>query len=168
MGPPWYPGYYSLHPGYVYYVLTDNGQTQMGAIRTDDGNYFCHGYTFNGSVQPGGPYNVGGGHVIGALRGDGYTEVCRGRATPADSVVFFYDSNRLSHSGKVTHVAWSGYIFDENSSTDRAKWGWDGALETRTFAADANEYGGNPGGSYRCWVKPWLLPLRMLSAERHT
>jgi hypothetical protein len=136
-------------------IKTDSG-TDVQVFRPDDrSSYFCHGFTFDGAGQPGGPYSIDGGDVRKVLEGDGWQHVCCGMAS--GGIVVFnqkpapddrFGFRHLSHSGKIRSVAIGEGGFDANQSTIESKWGWTGSLSTQSFSVNAAKY-----GTYQCFVK---------------
>lgn len=141
---PWGP----KHPaGRVLRAATDGG-TALNIWRPDDNiTYWCHGFTFGGSIAKGGPYSIWGEFVPSVLTDDGWRPTQSCMASNADIIVFRDASGNVTHSGIVRNVVSNAGMVDEAKSTVESKWG-SGSHNTKSWAENATNY-----GQYLCYSK---------------
>lgn len=133
--------------GRVLRGATDAG-TKLDFWRPDDGaTYWCHGFTFGGSVAQGGPYSVWGQDVPTVLRDDGWRSTFGCMAQPADVMVFRDASGLVTHSGQIRRVSAPTGSVDESTSMLESKWGAT-SLNTKSWGGTALRY-----GQYTCYSK---------------
>jgi hypothetical protein len=141
---PWGPG----NPtGKLLNAKTDGG-TALQIWQPDDGTtYWCHGYTFGGSVAKGGPYSIFGEDVPKVLKDDGWKQTYSCMAQPGDILVFSNSQGMVQHTGVIRQVVSTGAKVDDSKSMLQSKWG-SAPLNTDTWAVNAKQY-----GRYCCWSK---------------
>jgi hypothetical protein len=133
---------------------TDKGRA-IQFWKSGTGDYWCHGFTFDGSIAlegPFSPFGVGdpwGDSVSKILEDDGWVHTCCGMAKTKDIVVF-YSSGKIVHSAKVMTVDSRDGEFNEYGSWVVAKDDSYGPLRFFTFAQESQEYEAN----YKCFSKP--------------
>jgi RHS repeat-associated protein len=158
-------------PGYLYEavgVRTDKGRYVAAGGRLlgtshppnpayTDPTYWCHGYTFDGVNQLGGPFSLIGPSVLTVLQDDAWRLIRCSCAIPGhDIVVFYHYENEVVHSGKVTHVVVTEGKFDELHSWIRSKHEL-AALGPSTFIQEVERY----NASYSCYASRKNAPLRL-------
>jgi len=137
----------------VYIVVTDRWNPILAWRNPPDGQmYWCHGFTFGGTVAPGGKFSPYSAFVPRILRDDGWQRTCCGMTQIGDIAVF-YKNGLVQHSGKISHVSLSHYgeswAFDEANSTLDSKQDAFGALTlNQPFVLQAALW-----GQYRCYTK---------------
>lgn len=133
--------------GRVLRAATDGG-TALNIWRPDDNaTYWCHGFTFGGSVAKGGPYSIWGQDVPTVLTDDGWKQTQSCMAANADIMVFRDANGNVTHSGVIRQVESNAGVVDEAKSTVESKWG-SGSHNTKSWEENVKNY-----GTYRCYSK---------------
>lgn len=148
--------------GIVYHIVEWIGKTDKrrdfvffaGEKRKD---FSCHGYTFDGWNEAGGPFSPYGNEIPKILTDDSWNLVCCGLAQRND-IVIFYKFGSVSHSGKIDKVVhkdlYGGGRFytmlDEEESKVNSKWGLGGDwFQQDNFTKNVGRW----GGPYECYTK---------------
>jgi Domain of unknown function (DUF4157) len=140
---PWRTGPH----GDVLTAATDAG-TPIDIWRPHDGTtYWCHGFTFGGSIARGGPYSLWGSEVPTVLKDDGWLALDSCVARGGDILIFYDRSGHEVHSGIIRSISAQGGYVDEAASTLESKWGML-PLGVGSWLTNAAAY-----GRYRCFSK---------------
>ena len=135
-------------------VKTDAGSPIVAWKPADNISYSCHGFTFDGLNQPGGPFSPDGSYIGRIISGDGWKHVCCAEASGGIAVFRKQSTfggitvNAATHSGKISQIAFAGSGFDEGQSMLKSKQGITGALTEESFAVNSARW-----GRYSCYVK---------------
>jgi hypothetical protein len=151
---PWPPDPVLGDPVGSNYSVSTNKGTPVTAWKPTDGSgqYWCHGYTFDGSVAPNGPLSVYGGDVEKVLE----DEYERGMSCLEGDIVVFGEN---VHSGKITFLVAHGGVIDEDRTMVTSKWGRS-RLNRQSLRANVRAY-----GQYRVYVKLGTARLGCCAAK---
>jgi RHS repeat-associated protein len=126
--------------------------------RTEKSRYWCHGYTFGGSVSPTGPYSLFGQYVRTVLEDEGWNRICCANAIPYSDIAVFTAKGGgqfagmgmfPSHSGIIASVGLNHlFAFDEEKSLLSSKPG-DLSHEVASFSKMVHGYN---YGKYSCYT----------------
>ena len=140
-----------------YTVKTDDQLSSITVWRSIGGEYWCHGYTFDGSSAGGGPYSPYSDQVPAILTGDGWKPICCVNAKAGEDIVVFYNRHGVSHSGKISKIELRKYTigklerfaFDELKSMITSKQDVPPpGPTTESFRNNAGRW-----GKYTCYTK---------------
>ena len=131
------------YTGDLYEVQTDAGN-KINAWKPHDGTtYWCHGYTFGGSVAGNGPFSIWGQDVPTVLADDGWR---RGRSCLAQDmssgrpdILVFESGGMVQHTGINKTTVASGGAINESQSRLSSKWG-SAPLNSKTWKENASTY----------------------------
>jgi RHS repeat-associated protein len=133
------------------YRLTTDSETPLLSWKPNDGkSFWCHGYTFDGSVAPNGPFSPYGEDAVKILKDEWGCVAC---ANAEGGIVAYYRNGHMqyaTHSGKIAKVVTTQPgQFDEVASQVTSKDGVNApGVTTDAFAHWLFKY-----GDYKCYVK---------------
>ena len=141
----------------AYEVKTGAGNpiTTFLALKSHQGAYMCHFYTFGGHTKG---LNIFGATVPQILSDDGWEKIKCCDAKSEDIFMNYGGGGKIEHSGIIQNIDLEPvqpgvpYIsllrIDEQKSKFKSKWGFGGGLKTTPFTDVANRY-----GKYSCFSK---------------
>ena len=137
---------------------TDKGTDVLFWRPLETTDYWCHGYTFDGSTAKDGPFSPSGYDVPKILQDEWKKVPC---ACAEGGIIVIYKGEYVQHSGKVTHIdarenplGSGSWQLTEYNSMLRSKWDSNGVLAERAFQEDWRVY----GGYYSCYIKAAECP----------